>query len=133
MTLDDKIINRFAVKHAVSLIRTSPTIEQIRREDILKLHRRYPETPCRCYGGPLSKAHALLKSDGLQSQLEIVTRGINPEQVITAPSEITAIIRDIAIMMARFNHACTASWFWVRKASGSKPDVSEDDGRGNVH
>ena len=74
--------------------------------------RRYPETPCRlvvveqrCCGGALSEAHASLRSDGLQSQLEIVTRGINPEQVITAPSDITAIIRDFAIMMARFNHA----------------------------
>ena len=88
--------------------------------------RRYPETPCRlvvveqrCYGGALSEAHASLKSDGLQSQLEIVTRGINPEQVITAPSDITATIRDIAFMMARFNHALHRGFVYGKPVEAS--------------
>ncbi len=87
--------------------------------------RRYPEALCRlvveqhCYGGPLSKVHASLKSDGLQSVLEIVTRGINLEQVIMALSDITATICDIAIMMARFNHALHRGFVYGKPVEAS--------------
>lgn len=72
---------------------------------------RYPRTPCRLvvveqnsYGAALSQAHASLISDGLLCELEIVNRPTGLT-AITAPSNITSILHDIGIVMARCNHA----------------------------
>ncbi|CAB4027847.1 Hypothetical predicted protein [Paramuricea clavata] len=56
------------------------------------------------YGGLLSEAHAALTSDGLECELGIISRPTQSNKVITAPSDITATIRDIALVMMRCHH-----------------------------
>ena len=58
------------------------------------------------YGGPFSEAHAALTSDGLECEsLEIISRLTQSNKVITAPSDITATIREIELVMMRCHHA----------------------------
>ena len=79
-----------------------------------KINRRNTnaQIPCRLvvvqqdsYGGPLSEAHAALTSDGLECELEIISRPTQSNKVITAPSDITATIREIELVMMRCHHA----------------------------
>ena len=95
---------RAACRNSGSNGENAESIDQLRRPC-------YPQTPC-ClvvvrqgsYGSPLSKAHGSLTS-GLLCELEIANRPVHSTVAITAPSNITSILRDIGIVMARCSHA----------------------------
>jgi hypothetical protein len=70
------------------------------------------QIPCRLvvvqqnsYGGPLSETRAALTSDGLECELEIISRPTQSNKVITAQSDITATICEIELVMMRCHHA----------------------------
>ena len=96
-------------------------------ESIDRLRRpRYPQTPCRLvvveqgsYRSPLSKAHGSLTSDGLLCELEIVNRPVHSTVATTAPSNITSILRDIGIVMARCSHALHRGFVYSKPAEAT--------------